>query len=345
MTEDNQLNLSDTPWQQRVKDLQAILKEIRPKLVAAEQQLSEQLAEIGSFEFMVRSRLEPLTRRLEDLEEEIKELQKELRDLRDGYLFDNSVDPSDLFQAWQSSEAAGSATSGDFRYHQPSSRPVNRVLSDDQHEKLKKLYRQLARRFHPDFALDEDDRAYRTSIMMAINAAYTAGDLDRLQELVSQPDPTRPDYTAEEYAEALLREIAHCERRIAEIKKELQRLYRHPSAVLKKRVDEAAKNGRDLLEELAIDMREKIAGRMVQRDVLLAEIEDFNNGDPEIADDAFADAVFNLGLEEAFIEDDDSGLSEWRDRNRNRLDLDDSDDEEEVWQALRKIRDKGRSKG
>jgi hypothetical protein len=222
---------------------------------------------------------------------------------------------------------------------------VKRDLSEDQHEKLKKLYRQLARRFHPDFALDEDDRAYRTSIMMAINAAYTAGDLSRLQELVSQPEPTRPDYTDEEYAAALLREITHCERRIEEIKKELQHLHHHPSAVLKKRTDEAAKNGRDLLEELAIDMREKIAGRMVQRDVLLAEIEDFNTDDPEIADDAFADAVFNLGLEKAFIKDDESGLSEWRDRNRNRLDLDDSEDEEEIWQSLRKIRNKGRSKG
>ena len=340
--EEKRLTPTETAWQQRVSDLQAVLKKIRPQLLAAEQQLSEQLAEIGSFEFLVRSRLEPLNRRLETLEGEIKALEKELRQLREGYLFVHASDLGELYEAWRSSEQAGSAAAGDFRYHEPLSKPPEQSLSVDQSAKLKKLYRQLARRFHPDFALDESDRAYRTNIMMAINAAYTAGDLSRLQELISQPDPQRPDYSDEELAEALLQEITHCERRIAEIELDLERLHRHPSALLKKRVDEAALNGRDLLEELAVDMREKIAGRMVQRDVLQAEIEDFNNGEPEFADDAFADAVFNLGLEQAFIEDGESGLYEWRDRNRSRLDIDDTDDEE-VWEALRKVRNKGRS--
>lgn len=334
------LTPSETPRQQRINELQAMLKEIRPKLVAAEQKLSEQLAAISSFEFLVRSRLEPSSRRLERLEQEIGALQKELRRLREGYLFVSSTDPSELFEAWRSSEAAGSAASGDFRYHKAPSRPPQQTLSGDQHERLKNLFRQLARRFHPDFALDEADRAYRTSIMMAINAAYTAGDLLRLQELAEQPDPQRPDYTEEELAEALFREVDHCQRRIAEIEKELTRLNQHPSTILKMRVDEAALNGRDLLEELAADLREKIAGRMVQRDVLQAEIEAFQNGEPEFADDAFADAVFNLGLEQAFIvEDGEKGLSEWRDRNRDRIDLDDADDEE-GWEALRRARDK-----
>lgn len=337
---DRTLTPSESTWQQRVNELQAMLKKIRPQLVAAEQRLSEQLADINGFEFLVRSRLEPLSRRLERLEIEIKTQQKRLRHLREGYLFDNVSGASDLYEAWRSSEAAGSAAAGDFRYHEAPSAPPQQTLSRDQNEKLKNLYRQLARRFHPDFAIDEADREYRTGIMMAINAAYTAGDLPRLKELVTQPDPARPDYTDEELAEVLLREVDHCQRRIAEIEKELKRLHRHPSTVLKMRVDEAAQDGRDLLEELAGDLRENIAGRMVQRDVLQAEIETFENGEPEFADAAFADAVFNLGLEQAFIlEDDDAGLSEWRDRNRDRFDLDETDDDE-VWEALRRARDR-----
>jgi len=338
------LTPTETFWQQRSSELKAILKKLRPQLLAAEQQLSQQLAEISGFEFLIRSRLESLNRRLENLEDEIKTMEKKLRQLREGYLFFNSSEPDELYEAWRSSEEAGSAAAGEFRYHEPPSSPPKHSLSADQGEKLKTLYRQLARRFHPDFALNEADREYRTSIMMAINAAYTAGDLKSLQELVSQPDPQRPDYTDQELAEALLREITHCERRIAEIEKELERLNRHPSAVLKRRVDEAALFGRDLLEELAADMRDKIASRMVQRDVLQAETEDFSNGEPEFADDAFADAVFNLGLEETFWEDDASGLYEWRDRHRNHLDADETDDEE-VWEALRKIRNKNRSTG
>ena len=341
-SENRALTPSETSWQQRISEFQAVLKKIRPKLLAAEQQLNEQLAEISGFEFLLRSRLEPLNRRLEKLESEIKSLENELRRLREGYLFFNSIENDELFKAWRSSEKAGYAAAGDFRYHEPPSSPPKPPLSEDQNEKLKNLYRKLARRFHPDFALDEADRAYRTSIMMAINAAYTASDLVRLQELVSQPDPQRPDYSEEELAEALLREVTHCENRIAEIEKELGRLNRHPSTILKKRMDEAALFGRDLLEELAVDMREKIATRMVQRDVLQAEIEDFNNDEPEFADEAFADAVFNLGLEQAFIEDDESGLYEWRDRHRDHLDVDEFDDDD-VWEALRKIRNNGRS--
>jgi SNF2 family DNA or RNA helicase len=341
-SEDRTLVTSETPWQQQISELKAVLKKIRPKLLAAEQQLSEKLAEIGSFEFLVRSRLEPLNRRLEKLEREIRDLEKRLRQLREGYLFLNFGANDELYEAWLSSKEAGSAADGEYRYHEPPSRPPNQSMSEDQSEKLKTFYRKLARRFHPDFALDEADREYRTSIMMAINAAYTAGDLERLQELLLQPDPQRPEYTDEEMAKALTSEVTHCEHRIAEIEKELERLRRHPSAILKKKVDDAALFGRDLLDELAADMREKIAERMVQRDVLQAEIDDFNFGEPEFADDAFADAVFNLGLEQAFNEDEESGLYEWRDRNWNRLDTDDSEDEE-VWEALRKVRNRRRS--
>jgi cell division protein FtsB len=308
--------------------------------VRAEQRLSQQLAEISGFEFVVRSRLEPLSRRLEGLEDEIRLLQKELRRLREDHLFFADFEQGELYEAWRSSEEAGSAAAGDFRYHEAPSRLPRQALSDDENEKLKNLYRQLARRFHPDFAVDEEDRAYRTGIMMAINAAYTAGDLGRLNELAARPDPQQPDLTDEELAKALTKEIEHCRSRIAEIAKELERLHKHPSALLKKRVEEAARKDRDLLEELAVDLRDKIAERMAQRDVLQAEIENFENGEPDFADAAFADAVFNLGLEQAYVtEDERSGLFEWRERNHERFDLDESDDEA-VWEALRKLRDK-----
>jgi len=337
---DGILKPSITAWQERINELQAILKKVRPKLVRAEQQLSQQLVEISGFEFVVRSRLEPLSRRLEGLEDEIRLLQKELRRLREDHLFFAEFEPGELFAAWRLSEEEGYAAAGDFRYHAAPSRPPRQALSGDQYEKLKNLYRQLARRFHPDFAVDKDDRAYRTGIMMAINAAYTAGDLVRLNELAARPDPQQPDLTNEELAEALAKEIEHCRSRIAEIAKELERLNKHPSALLKKRVEEAARKDRDLLEELAVDLRDKIAERMAQRDVLEAEIENFENGEPDFADAAFADAVFNLGLEQAYdTEDEESGVFEWRERNRERFDLDESDDEA-VWEALRKLRDK-----
>ena len=341
MAADKSLTPSATEWQAQISDLQAILEEIRPRLVTAEQRLSEQLAQINRFEFEVRARLEPLNRRLEAVEQEIISLQKELRRLRANHIVEAAIEAGDLYAAWRTYEEAGFAAEGDFRYHEAPVRPPQKPLSTDRSNELKELYRQLARRFHPDFALDEADREYRTGIMMAINAAYTAGDWEQLQELAKKPDPQRPAYSDEEMVALLKREVEHIRQRIAEIETELERLLRHPGYLLKQRVDAAARKGRDLLEELASDLRDRIAERMVQRDVLQAEVDDFEFERAEFTDEALADAVFNLGLEQILVDDPDVGLDEWRARNQERLDLEDSDDEE-GWEALRRARDRKR---
>jgi hypothetical protein len=53
-------------------------------------------------------------------------------------------------------------------------------------ERLQKLYRDAAKRFHPDLAEDDLDRAWRTMMMQTANAAYTAGDIDALQQLLDE---------------------------------------------------------------------------------------------------------------------------------------------------------------
>ena len=112
--------------------------------------------------------------------------------------------------------------------------------------------------------------------------------------------------------------------------------------ILKRRAERAAAQDRDLFAELAAELRDRIAERLVQRDVLLAEIDDFANGEYDFADDAFADAVFNLGLEQALTEDDEVIVSEWRDRHRDQIDL--GEDDDEGWESLRKARNNGRGK-
>jgi DNA repair exonuclease SbcCD ATPase subunit len=340
---DKTLETGHDDWGRVIHDLQQQLSVIQPELVTAEALLTDQIAQISAFEFKVRSHLEPLTRRLDRLEGEIQELQKQLRRLQDSWLFADTPEGDDLLRAWHSSEDAGAAAGDEYRYHSAPDGPPPAPVSGKKAAALKNLYRGLARRFHPDFALNEEDRAYRTGLMMAINAAYTAGDMEKLEELAREPDPQRPYYSPEEMALALLRELDRCQKRLAEIEVDLERLARHPSALLKKRADRAAKKGRDLFEELAAELRDRVAERMVQRDVLLSEIDGFENGNPDFVDDALADAVFNFGLEQALMEDGDIGAAEWRDRHRNQLDWSD-DDEDDAWEALRRARDSGSKK-
>ncbi|MEZ4516050.1 MAG: hypothetical protein R3C44_04150 [Chloroflexota bacterium] len=104
---------------------------------------------------------------------------------------------------------------------------------------------------------------------MSINSAYTNGDLERLQRIALEPDPTPgAERSEQEVAEGLSREVERCRRRLAEIRKELAELESHESAHLLRRVERATAEGRDLLEELKVDLNQRISEKMVERDVL-----------------------------------------------------------------------------
>lgn len=55
---------------------------------------------------------------------------------------------------------------------------------------LKRLYRELARRYHPDLTTNAAERERRNRLMVDINAAYSDGDLDALRALAAQPQDT-----------------------------------------------------------------------------------------------------------------------------------------------------------
>lgn len=54
----------------------------------------------------------------------------------------------------------------------------------------KRLYRELARRFHPDLAEGETEKSFRTSMMAAINQAYTEENVQALYDIAGKLDPT-----------------------------------------------------------------------------------------------------------------------------------------------------------
>lgn len=313
MTE-QQLTTAESNWREKITELEALIAEIRPQLIDAEAQLAERLTVISAFEFKLRAQIKPLIRRLEKLQDEIQSYRQQLRRLRADYVFANGDNDGNGRHKYPF-DPQMAAASGDYRYHEARLETPPFSLSENDTATLKQLYRQLARRFHPDLALDKADRAYRTRIMKAINAAYSAGDMARLQALAEEPDSTsRIEYahTDEQLAQALTIELNRCRRRLAEIKEEMSRLERHKSTRLLRRTQRAATKGRDLLAEINRDLNDEVAHKLILRDVLKQQVEQFGQEEPGFSGDDFANTVFDLTFEGVFDGEETAVPPNWQ---------------------------------
>jgi hypothetical protein len=126
---------------------------------------------------------------------------------------------------------------------------------------LKRLFREVAKRIHPDFARDAEDAAHCTRLMARANQAYSRGDTDTLQRILDDHHETI-SIDGEDTAAELIRiarQIQHGRRDISAIDLELATLPSSEIAQLKYDADIAAVEGRDLLTELASSIRERIA--------------------------------------------------------------------------------------
>lgn len=316
--EEKRLTKHDAGWHQQIEEMKARLRLVQNQLIELEAELAEQLAAVNAFEFRLRSRIRPLINRLERLEEEIKEFRQALR--RDAF-----APNADEWEAWAVDDDK-SATAGGYRYREAGAPVPPPRLGPEKSAELKRLYRQLARRFHPDMALDEADTIYRTNIMMAINAAYAAGDLEKLKELLLEPDAaSRVAYarTDEEMVRALQLEIDRIRRRMAEVETELATLTDHESSRLMRRVEKATIEGRDMIVEIIAELQEQIAHKMVERDVLKQEAESMATADVGLSGNAFAEAVWSASLDQAYDLDPEAEFSEWILRRRGHFYSDD----------------------
>ena len=95
-------------------------------------------------------------------------------------------------------------------------------------EKLKSLYRSLARRFHPDLCTDEQDESFRNECMLRANAAWQQGDFDALQQLADETEHLAPDWhtwawetrlaSAQREVDRLTKQVAKLRRRLKELR-------------------------------------------------------------------------------------------------------------------------------
>ncbi len=146
-------------------------------------------------------------------------------------------------------------------YQRAHAEPPETIAKGPITSSLKKLYRQIAARIHPDKAQSEAARQSRTRLMAELNEAYAQGDESRMREILenweSSPE-TVAGYDEAADLERLTRTLAQVRLKIWEIEGELRRTKLSELYSLMLRAEEAQSHGEDLLGELAAELSAEI---------------------------------------------------------------------------------------
>jgi len=128
-------------------------------------------------------------------------------------------------------------------------------------DELKKLFREVAKRVHPDLATNDADRVRRQKLMAEANSAFENADEAKLRDILADSE-TRPDNVEGEGVGAelirVIRKIAQIQRRLAEIEEAIQQLNASDLFQLRAKATEAERGGRDLLQEMASQVKRQI---------------------------------------------------------------------------------------
>lgn len=134
---------------------------------------------------------------------------------------------------------------------------------------LKSLYREAAKRVHPDLATDVTDRKLRERLMTETNRAYQNGDVETLrrilQEYESSPDSVRGTGVAADLVR-ILRQLKQVRNRLAQIQEEIAGFEGSDMSTLRTKTEEAGRQGRDLLAEMAANVQGRINAAKRQYD-------------------------------------------------------------------------------
>ncbi|MBC9727728.1 hypothetical protein H8R17_23710 [Streptomyces sp. TRM68367] len=200
--------VTTTPEQSRPEErLEQAVRAAEQALIEYEIAVETFRVEVENFSRLHEQRLGPLYARLEELDAQLAEAKAartgDPEDVRRAQELRAAVMPipgvEDLLHGWMDGgglfpEAAAMLTDQQVR-------PPQRVRPS---EEARKLYRDLARKAHPDLAQEEGERARREEFITRVNAAYARGDETELRELAEEwakgPVPeSRPSRAEELY--------------------------------------------------------------------------------------------------------------------------------------------------
>jgi len=254
-----EITLKRTPEQTELLVQREQLASLRITLAERELELTDLRAQLKSFEGRYLRQVGILYADLDDLEARIAEREV------------------DLYDSESARQRAAETRQRATETHEAAFGEAHEAPEFDPPPTLKSLFRDVAKRIHPDFARDPAEQAHFTRLMARANDAYARGDIHTLQRILD--DHHEITAVADEGPAAELlritRQIAHALRDIAALEHERTNLLTSEIAQLHLDAAAAKLEGRDLITELAANLREQVAEAQRRFDLINRQIKGF----------------------------------------------------------------------
>ncbi len=242
-------------------ELRATLAARQERVAQLELDLLNSQAELAAFNAEIERRLGPLQRQLESLEAELAEARRRAsRRAMWGERASSPDVPEDVVTQYQRIWGWGSRPPSSPA--EPSPPPAAAPAPSIDETEIRRAYRSLAKRYHPDLAQDPAEKPWREKMMARVNDAYRAQDLAALRRLAAEPErPLAPPAhkTLEQVLAEHRAEIARLDELAASLERQLDELANSPAVQLKLEALWARRAGRDLLGEMGQQLQEAIA--------------------------------------------------------------------------------------
>ncbi len=252
--------------------LESEVLELREQLARLEQEHADLRVELHDFELRYNARVGPLEAQLAEAQLHIDEyrLRIELVQWRGKSLSPIQLEAEVEHRLRDERERAEAIHSNaDMARSFVPPPPVDPAVGLD----LKQIYRELAKRTHPDLAGDEADRAIRSQRMVDVNARYARQDLEGLRKILRQMETARlgEHETPEQHYTRLKDERQRLDVAIRHVKVEIADLNRDPLMVLKLEAALGRSRGRDVLAEVAQQTQTKLLEAEIELQELIAK--------------------------------------------------------------------------
>jgi hypothetical protein len=251
------LTTNSNPDRKEFRDKEAELDSLSKELAEKELELSTLELKLSWFEDMYARTVGILFAELDEIE---KEIAKELFRLN----------PKEEYrQGFQRAEkkAKASRDAVDEKNAQGNKKPF------EPSDELKNLFRKIAKAIHPDFATNPQERELRNTLMGRANEAYKKGDIEGLKKILDEWENrdkgTHPEKTESPQFDQLEIKIRQIKLRINEIELKISELKKSELYQLMVKVEQAEKEGRDLLDE----MSKQLQAQIIEANKLLASLQ------------------------------------------------------------------------